>query len=66
LIFPKKWYISIRTHWFSKTGSGFLSQVQLQLPGLKRTAPEQNSSFIAGLMKASTLLFRIWKGKADV
>lgn len=48
-------------------GSGFfLSQMQLQLPGLKRTEPEQNSSIIAELMKASTLLYRAWKGKADV
>ena len=44
----------------------FLSQMQSKLPGLKCTAPEQNSSIIAGLMKASTLLFRAWKGKADV
>ncbi len=39
------------------------SHMQLQLPGLKRTAPEQNSSVIAGLLKASALLFRIWKAK---
>ena len=44
----------------------FLSQVQLQLPGLKRSVPEQNPHFNAGLMKASALLFGTWKGKADV
>ena len=44
----------------------FLSQVQLQFSGLKRTAPEQNTSFIAGQVKASTLLIRTCKGKADV
>ena len=44
----------------------FLSQMQSKLPGLKCTAPEQNSSIIAGLMKASALMFRARKGKADV
>ena len=49
-----------------KNSQCFLLQVQLQFSGLKRTAPEQNTSFIAGQVKASTLLIRTCKGKADV
>ena len=44
----------------------FISQMQLQLPGLKCTAPEQDPGIIAGLVMASTLLFGVGKGKADV
>ncbi len=44
----------------------FISQMQLQLPGLKCTAPEQDPGIIAGPVMASTLLFSDGKGKADV
>ena len=44
----------------------FISQMQLQLPGLKCTAPEQDPGIIAGPVMASTLLISVWKGKAGV